>query len=166
MGTKYLLIVVALLLATTMTNCYSFKGGTIPDHLKTIYIATVNDVSGFGNPLYKDVLTENLITNFSRDNSYSLADRNADAELITDLVSINEAAVTVTPGELERERRITVTCKVLYYDNINRTEIWTRSFSVYEMYEIAQMQSGRDLAIETALTQIAGDILFAVVSDW
>jgi len=36
----------------------------VPEHLKTLYIATVSDVSGFGNPAYKDLMTQGLIDKF------------------------------------------------------------------------------------------------------
>ena len=144
--------------------CYSFTGGTIPPHIKTLQIATVIDQSGFGNPQYKIDLETALKDGFSRDNSFEIIDLNADAILTVSILSINETTNTVSSGELETEKRITLSCSVEYYDNVNKTQIFKKSFSSYGLFDINQAFTSRTETISVIIEQISEDILLGVVS--
>ena len=104
-------------------GCYSFTGGTIPPHLKTLQISSVTDQSGFGNPAYKIELETTIINNFLKDNSFEITETVGDARLTITIVSISESTSTVSTDELETEKRITINCSVEYYDNVNRKQI-------------------------------------------
>lgn len=159
-------VICILVLSNFLKSCYSFTGGSVPQHLKTLTIGTVNDQSGFGNPEYKMILTESLIDNFRRDNSFELVETGGDARLSVSINSLSESTVSVNPGELENERRITVVCTVEYYDFVNKKSIWKKDFSNYGIYEIKNALTARNDAIRNALVQIADDVLLAVVSGW
>ena len=161
---KYKLVVFLFLI--TLTGCYSFRGGTIPEHLKSLQIASVIDNSNFGKPEYKIDLETELTNNFIKDKSFSLADEGSDAKLSISISSIVEAVNSVGQGELEQERRITLTCSVEYYDNVNKKQIWKKNFSSYGLFDVNQAFTARDETIKIVIKQIAEDILLAVVSDW
>jgi hypothetical protein len=165
---KIRLIQISLLLTIVwfFQSCYSFTGGSIPSHLKTLYIAAVNDNSGFGNPEYRDLLTNNLIDVFRTDNSLSQVDFGGDARLTVIISAIRENPVTVSPGELETERKVEVHCDVEYYDNVKKSVIFKKNFMTYDIYPVSDAIAGRTQAITTALSQVADDILLAVVSGW
>ena len=149
-----------------LTSCYSFTGGSKPDYLNTLYIASVTDNSGYGNPTYKDKMTNELINVFRDDNSFTLVNRGADAKLTVTISSIREEKSSVNAQELETERKIQVECVVEYYDAINKKSIWKESFKNSELYQIAASQAGRDNAINNSLAKTCEDILFKVISDW
>lgn len=149
-----------------INGCYSFTGGSAPPHLKTMTVTNVVDNSGFGNPQYREVLTENIFELFLNDNTYELVDLAGDAKLTVTINSIREAPVTVSPGELETERKIEVSCQVEFYDNIKKVEILKRTISSYDIYLVADAQTGRENAIRNALRQLADDVLLAVISGW
>lgn len=155
-----------IFVAVYLAGCYSFTGGTVPDHLKELYIATVNDNSGYGNPAYRSTLTENLIEKFRKDSPFRLVDRGGDARLEVTIASISDQTTTVSPGELETERKINVNCEAVYYDRVKNKEIWKKSFSNTQLYELASAQAARNEAVNLALAQISDDILLAVVSGW
>lgn len=148
------------------SGCYSFTGGSVPPHLKTIAIATVADRSSFGQPIWREVATQLLIERFRNDNTLQLVDRNGDAELRAALTTIAEEPVTLRSGEVERERKVRVSVEVEYFDAVKQRTIFRRSFTSEQFFPIAQAATARDQAIRTALEQIAGDILLAVISDW
>ncbi len=159
-------VICIIVSSNVLISCYSFTGGSVPQHLKTLTIGTVNDQSGFGNPEYKLILTESLIDNFRRDNSFELVEIGGDARLNVSINSLTESTISVNPGELENERRITVNCTVEYYDFVNKKPIWKKDFSNYGIYEIKNALTARNEAIRNALVQVADDVLLAVVSGW
>ncbi len=149
-----------------VTGCYSFTGGSIPPHLKTLYIANVDDMSGIGNPSYRELLMQKLFENFRNDNSFSIVDFGGDAKLFVKITSISDQPQTIGVNELVGGNRIDVRCEVEYVDDINKKTIWKKSFSSFDVYEVSNAQVGRDVAIQNAINQIASDILVAVVSGW
>ena len=148
------------------TGCYSFTGGSVPDHLKTISLTAVQDNSGFGNPRFRDVLTRSLLDKFRNDNTLVLVESNGDAQLQSTIIRINDDVVSVSPGEVERERRIAVSVETDYTDYVKRKQVWKRTFSNFQVYLISQGQQAREDAVIAALQQIGEDILLAVVSGW
>jgi hypothetical protein len=73
----------------------------------------------------------------------------------------------INPGELESERKITVSCEVEYFDAVKKKQIWKKQFSNYGIYNVtSNAQLNRNTAVETALERISDDILIAVVSGW
>jgi S-adenosylmethionine synthetase len=159
-------ILFVVLQVVVLQGCYSFTGGSVPAHLKTLQINSVTDQSGFGNPAYKIDLETAIINNFLRDNSFEIAETVGDAKLTISIRAINESTQTIGTGELETERRITVSCEVEYFDNVNKKQIWKKTFSSYGMFDVNQAFTARNETIQVILTQIAEDIMLAVVSGW
>jgi hypothetical protein len=160
---KYLLYI---LIISILLGCYSFKGGSVPDHLKTIRIATVTDNSGYGNPQYMQNMTNELFNEFREDGSFKIVDRGGDAKITVTISSIREEKFQVSQQELETERKITVTCEVEYFDAVKNKMIWTNDFKNTEIYDINASQQGIDRAINDALQKTVEDIVFQVVSGW
>ena len=48
---------------------YSFKGGSVPPHLKTIAIPLVEDQSAYGDPALRKSFTDQLVNLFTNDNT-------------------------------------------------------------------------------------------------
>jgi outer membrane lipopolysaccharide assembly protein LptE/RlpB len=160
------LTILSLICISLFAGCYSFTGGSVSDHLKTISLTAVQDNSGFGNPRFRDVLTRRLLDKFRNDNTLVLVESNGDAQLQSTIIRINDDVVSVSPGEVERERRITVTVEAEYTDYVKRKQVWKRTFSNFQVYLISQGQQAREEAVIAALQQIGEDILLAVVSGW
>lgn len=155
-----------LALGLILTSCYSFTGGTLPEYMKTIYIGSVTDNSGFGKPSYKNDLTRLLLDKFKSDNSLRIVEDNGDSKLFVIIRDIQDATMTIKPGELESERKITVTCEAEFYDAVKKKSLWKRKFQNYSVYPVTDLQFGRDNAVTRAIDNISDDILLAVVSGW
>ncbi|MBM2815692.1 MAG: hypothetical protein HW421_2454 [Ignavibacteria bacterium] len=162
--------VICILFCFELAGCYSFTGGTIPEHLKTLSFGAISDNSGFGNPMYREHLTKTIYDKFKRDKSYEIVESNGDARLSISISSIIEATSTVSGSvgrqELETERKVTVNCDLEYYDAVKKNTIMKKNFSNFEVYKIENSQEGRNEAIKKALEHTADDILLAVVSGW
>ena len=155
-----------IFLINLMVSCYSFTGGSVPAHLKTINIANVNDASGFGNPEYRDLMMQNLLDNFQRDNSLSIVETGGDSRLTVIISSIYESAIAVNPGELETDRKININCDVEFFDAVNQKQVFKRNFTNNDIYSFSEGQTGRDNIIKSILTKLSEDILLSVVSGW
>jgi hypothetical protein len=159
-------IVISSLTFLLLYGCYSFVGGNVPDYIKTIVIPTVNDQSNYGVPEYKDFLTEEILKNFRSDGTLKVVENQGDAQLNVAIISINESISQVNPGELEKERKVQVTCKVEYFDNVKKKMFWEKEFTNYSFYNLSDGIIGRNETIRTILKSSAEDILLSVISNW
>jgi len=161
---KYILS--SLIITVILSGCYSFKGSSVPDYLKTISIPTVVDATTFGVPEFKDYMTGELISQFQKDGTFKISQNQGDAILSVQISDIREEIQTLTQAELEKQRKITVTCQVEYYDNVNKKIIWQKSFSNYNFYDLADGMVARNETIKNILKNNANDILLSVISGW
>jgi hypothetical protein len=159
-------VLICMFVLCNFTGCYSFTGGTVPEHLKTLQVDNVNDVSGYGVPRYREELTLSLVNRFEKDNTFSLAQRNGNARLTVSILSITDATLTVRPGEVESQRRISVNCEAEYYDAVKQKSIWKQNFTNAEIYDVSNLQEGRNSAVKIALERLTDDIFLAVISGW
>ena len=146
---------------------YSFTGGSVPANLKTIAIPLVQDQSGFGDPLFKDRFTEQLVLRFTNDGSLTLADRtNADSALETVITSVRESATVVKPGEDVSQRRITITARVSFTDLKLRKKLWERDFSQWGDFPSGATLTQRNEGLQEAIRKLTEDILNETVAGW
>jgi Lipopolysaccharide-assembly len=165
-GQAFVLCLAGCSLLLLLSGCYSFTGGSLPAHLKTLAIPLADDTSGFGQAQLRETLTQQLIQNFRRDNAYTLVQDRSDALLTVAITNIAEATATVQQGEVERDKQVVVTINVLYEDRVKQKIIWQKPLSSTITYDISSGLQGRDTALQRALQQLANDILLSVVSGW
>ncbi len=164
--------VILLFIITAMINfggccVYSFTGASVPNYLKTIWIAPSLDRSGSGEPGLSDIFTNKLTQKFIDDNTLRVANKsNADATLDCVITSLTDAPVVVAAGENVTSRRITITVQVTYRDLVKKKTVYEKSFSNYGDYPSGGSITLRRNAIETAIDHITDDILLETVSGW
>jgi hypothetical protein len=154
-------------LALLLGCSYSFKGGTVPPHLKTVAIPVVDDVSGYGDPSLREHFTRELTQRFITDATLELADRNtADAVLEGSIVEVRDAPNVLQGGENVAQRRITVRVKMAFNDLKLRKKMWDKEFSNWGDYPSGGGLTQRQAGISEAVRKITEDILNDTVAGW
>ncbi len=157
----------AILLLSLDGGCYSFKGGSVPSHLKTVAIPLFDDQSGFGEPGLREQFTTALTNLFIRDNSLDVTNRTvADAILEGVLLPITDAPAAVQQGEQVTRRRITMSVRCTFQDMKLRKKVWEKTFTNWGEYDSGGGLSKRTDGITEAITKITEDILQETVSGW
>jgi hypothetical protein len=156
-----------ILAAAWMAGCYSFTGASVPSHLKTIAIPTIEDQSTFGEPGVREHMTTELTTLFLTDNSFQVADRGtADAVLKGVITGITDAPAAVEQGETVRSRRVTMSAKFTFQDMKFRKTLWEKTFSNWGDYPVSGGSSLRRVGLDEAMKKITEDVLLETVSGW
>jgi hypothetical protein len=146
---------------------YSFKGGSVPPHLKTIAIPVVGDQSGYGDPTLSDIFTKQLVDRFTNDNTLQLADRNsADAMLEGVVTDVKDAPEVLEGGDQVTQRRITVSVRMTFQDLKLRKKIWEKSFSNWGDYSSGGGLTQRNIGATEAVRKLTEDILNETVAGW
>jgi hypothetical protein len=145
----------------------SFKGGSVPAHLKTIAIPIVEDQSGFGDATLASTFTQQLTARFVSDNSLRLTDKNsADSELDGVILQISDTPSILQGVETVTARRITIQVHVTFQDSKLRKKIWDKTFSDWGDYASGSTLTKRDDGIQIALQKLEDDILNETVAGW
>ena len=155
-----------LILLLILSSCYSFRGGSLPEHIKTIQLKSIIDNSGFGNPKYKENLYNKVVEKIRNDNSLTIEDKNSDSRLTVSITSIREeTASTGAINQLEKERKITVVVSMEFYDNIKKRIVsQNSSLSINQIFLIAGVPNSRDEAINQCIEIISEEILNLMIA--
>ena len=146
---------------------YSFKGGSVPPHLKTIAIPIVEDQSAYGDPTLRDSFTKQLVERFTNDNTLQLTDRTmADAMLEGVVTEVKDAPVVLQGGEQVTQRRITVTVRMTFQDLKLHKSLWEKSFSNWGDYPSGGGLTQRSEGTAEAIKKLTEDILNETVAGW
>ena len=163
---KYVFICCTVL---SLSSCnYSFKGASPPEGIKTIFIPTVRDESGFGLPILGEEMTLLLKNKFINDNTLEYAEKtSADGMVECIIRSVIDEPLVVTGNEQVSRRKITVTVAVNFTNLKKQKNIWTKDFSNWGEYESSTGGfSKRDEGVRVAEDKITDDILLEVISNW
>ncbi len=154
--------------AALIAGCaYSFKGGSVPAHLKTVSIPLAQDQSGYGDPALRDQLTQQLVDRFTNDNTLQVTDgRTADSIIRSVVTNVKDAASAVQAGEQVTARRISVTVHVTFEDLKLRKKIWEKDFSNWGDYPSGGGPTQRNDGVKEAIRKLTEDVLNETVAQW
>src|SRR5438045_8192429 len=118
--------IILLVISGLIASCsYSFKGANPPEGIKTIYIPTFTDNSGFGLPTLDEDLTKLLKAKFIKDNTLEYEDKTkADGMLTCVVKSVVDEALVVSGGETVSKRKITIVVSVEFQNLKKKKVIW------------------------------------------
>jgi hypothetical protein len=161
---RFLTVILALALAAA--GCYSFRGGSVPAHLKTVAIPLFDDQSGSGEPRLREAFTNALLEKFRQDNSLEISDKtHADSMIEGTIVALKDEPYNLQ-GESVTSRRITISVKAAYQDLKLRKKVWEKDLSNWGIYESSGDAAQRQAGIDAAIVKLTEDILNETVSGW
>lgn len=164
---KYQIYIVSLVIIFVLAGCYSFRGGSVPPHLKTIAIPLFDDQSGFGEANLREIFTNKTIDRFIQDNSLELSDpRSSDSILECSILSVRDEPLVIEAGEAVTRRKITITIKASFQDMKMKRKIFEKQLSNWGEYDPTGGPAKRQEAIISAIDKVAEDILIETVSGW
>ena len=162
----------ALLLAAVtalVAGCgiYSFSGSSIQPDVKTICIEPVVNKATKINPALANQLTEALNDKYRKLTKLEQVTEDGDLNLVVTIESYDVRATAVTANEVAAMNRLTVTCKVVFTNNLHPEDNVQQSFAGYEDYDSnnsLDMVEGQ--LCETIIEKIVDDIFNATVAQW
>lgn len=160
-----ILILAALM---SLAGClYSFRGSSVPPHLKTVAISMFDDQSGSGEPGLREKFNNKLIDKFRQDNSLEVADKlHADSVVEGVIESLSDLPLVVAAGETVTKHRLSITAKVTYQDMKLKRKVFEKQFSNWGDFDATGGLEQRQSAINAALDKLTEDILNDTVSGW
>jgi len=142
---------------------YSFTSGN--SSLKSVAIPIFQDqTSEFG---IKEKLTDQIIAEFTRDNTLRIATRrNADSLIEGKVIDVTDQAGAFSSDESVQDIKVFITVSVTYVDLKKRKTLWDDQISQWGTFNPDEGTQSRDAGIDEAVAKIANEILNRTVSGW
>ncbi len=158
-----------LFLIVLVCSCYSFKGGSVPDYLKNIELASTEDISGFAKPSVRQDLTQILIAAFRDDNSLKISNSSSPDSKLDTVITVIRAneRLAVSSREYETTRLVTMEVRATFIDNIKKKNVFKdKAFYSSVQYPVSSGSNGETEALKQNMKKISNDILLEIVSAW
>lgn len=160
-------ITLILFIVANFLGCYSFRGGSVPPHLKTISVPIFKDQSGFGEPNLRDDFTNKVRELIIKDNSLELEDGlTSDCTLECTILNVTNEPSVIAPGETVEKWKVTITVNVVFQDLKMKKKIFEKRLSNWTEYDATSGMEARKNAISSTIDKLSEDILLEVVARW
>ncbi|MBS1515657.1 MAG: LptE family protein [Bacteroidetes bacterium] len=159
-----------LVYACSFYGCgaYGFRPSNPPEGIRTLYIPSFQNSSGFSEANIIDNFTIKLKDLITRDNTFLLADEKiADGSVRCTITGVTDEPLVISGNETVTKRKITVTVSASFRNLKKDKEIWNKSISNFGEYNSSNAGfSERDLGVQSAIDKISNDILIELTSNW
>ncbi|MEI8031909.1 MAG: LptE family protein [Chlorobiaceae bacterium] len=154
--------------AGMLQGCYSFSGGSLPGHLKSISIPVFDDRSGAGIAQFRGELTRALTDRIESQSGLRVSPSAGRAD-----GTIEGAIVTFSdePSQLSSKtdraatNRIAIVVHAVMTDRVRKTTLFSQSFAGFADYPSGNFMAQQQ-AVRFALGQIVDSMADRVVSGW
>ncbi|MBZ4219497.1 MAG: hypothetical protein LAC69_04830 [Chlorobium sp.] len=162
------LMILIVLFMAALQGCYSFKGSSLPLHLKTIAIPVFEDRSGAGIAQFRGDLTGRLANKIESQSPLRLTPSMSRAEGLLEGAIISFAdAPSQLSSKTERAitNRVTLVVQVTMTDRLKKTLIFSQTFVGFSDYRTGDYVAQQG-AIRYCISQIIDEIFDRIVSGW
>ncbi|MBO7145391.1 MAG: lipoprotein [Salinivirgaceae bacterium] len=164
---KILVIIVSVVALAGCTISYSFTGASIPPDAKTVFVADFRNVAPLVNPSLANDLTEAMKDKFVGQTSLKLGDENADLYFEGSITAYGTQPVAIKTGDVAAQNRLTITVKVKFVNNKDKSANFDTSFSRYEDYDSQyNLTDVEDQLVKTIIESLVDDIFTKAVVNW
>jgi hypothetical protein len=161
---KTFVLLVTILIISLSCGYYSFTG-SIPSHIKTVAVPLFDDNTSF--PGVREDLTNQIIDRFITENVLQVVpESKADLLITGTILSIQEKAAIITPGEDVEQFEVYVNVKVKCAEIKSGKVWWEKTLRRFGPMEGIGNIDARNDAIDVAIEEITQDIIDNTLANW
>ncbi len=161
-GVKLLISLSFLILSGCFS--YSFKGSGLPG-VETIHIEFFQDRTN--EPELGVDLSNEIIDKFQSDNTLKVVNEEDSQVKLSGVVSsISDAPFTFDESEVVTSYKVTINVEATLTDIFQEKVMWRQGFAEFGTYTAASGNSGREAAINEAITKTTDLIFSQTFSGW
>lgn len=158
---------VLMVLTALFSGCYSFKGISIPDDVKTFWVMPFDNRAVNGPPTLSLVFTERLKDKVRNESRLQLNDTGPDVTFSGTITDFSVTSVAPQPGERTAFNRLQISVSVKYESAKDEKLNWSQSFSYFTNYpSTSNLLSIQDQLITEINDQLVEDIFNRAFTDW
>ncbi|HET7225910.1 MAG TPA: LptE family protein [Candidatus Eisenbacteria bacterium] len=149
---------------------YTTSTALLPSHIHTVAIPTFENATT--EYTLEQTLTEAVVKRFVQDNHLKLVDeKSADAVIQGRITAYRNAVFGISDITHAQEYRVTITCAVVFKDQVRNRELWNEPNMVktanYYVVDVPGQKAKTELdGRQEAIDKIADEILSRSVEGW
>ncbi len=150
-----------------ITGCYSLKGYSIDDSVKTFYVDDFKSTALNAPATINQTFGEALKDKISRESRLKYSDLEPHLEFGGTVQSFVVTSVAPQPGETTSFNRLTIYVSVEYTNHLDTKDQWTKTFSHFADFPSDQnLLPVQDDLIDIIFKQILEDIFNQAFNNW
>ena len=163
---RMILKTMPLLTLLVVFSCspYSFSGSSVPGHIKTIAIPLLeNNTAEFG---LTEQVTDALLDDFIKENLLQIVDqKDSDSVMRGTILKVSDVPYTFDENEEVQEFRVTISAKIIWYDNLNQINLFEGNIKGWGVYA-ASTPEDRIAGLDDAVERLVTEVLNQTLSGW
>lgn len=165
-----LMIRISLIIAlfsACLNGCYTFKGFSIDENLKTFYVDNFRNTATNAPPTIQQTFTEQLKEKVQRESRLSWDDENPDITFSGTITRFSVTAVAPERDATTAANRLDIAVSVTYENAQDDKDRWTQTFSFFlDFPSDRNLLDVQDELIDQIFGQIMEDIFNKAFTDW
>lgn len=146
---------------------YSFSGGSLPDHLKTVQVILFEDNTNRYDLKLADRITKGITAEIEKQKLMDIENSaESHAKIFGTITKFEEVVASQTRDEIADERKITLSLKLTFYDRTKTQEILSTDVTRIESFVASGGETLRDETIEKIIKNICEDAVIKLTSNW
>lgn len=163
----FLALVMVTLPQTSCKVNYSFTGASISPDVKTITVQYFTNAAATVVPTLSRTLTDALRDYYTSQTSLHTVDRNGDLEITGSIIAYTVTPQAIQGNETAAMNRLTITVNIKFVNRKNTKQNFENiTFSRYQDYPVADLNTVQDKLIATITDQLVQDIFNKTVVNW
>ncbi len=162
-------IVLAVVVITLFSDCYSFRGISIDPNMNTFYVANFEEQAPNSIQLLGQTFAEALRDKVRNESRLLYNDTDPDIEFKGTITTYRVTSEAPEPGETTAFNRLTVGVRVEFINNQSDDDEddWSSTFSFFQDFPSTQniLNIQQDL-LDTIIEQVVEDIFNRAFTNW
>ena len=156
-----------LLLVPLFSGCYSLKGFSISESLKTFDVLDFRNTAPNAPPTVQQIFSESLKEKIARESRLTPDNQNPDITFSGTIIRYSVTAVAPERNATTAANRLEIGVSVTYENNQDKDDRWTQSFSHFLDFPSSQnLLDVQDELITEIFDQIIEDIFNKAFTNW
>ncbi len=162
----FLTLAMVMLPLVSCKVSYSFTGASISPDVKTVTIPYMTNSASTVVPTLTRTLTDALKDYYTSQTSLHVVDRGGDLEVAGNITGYAVTPVAIQGNETAAMNRLTITVNIKFINRKNTKQNVEQTFSRYQDYPVADLNTVQDRLIATITDQLVQDIFNKTVVNW
>ena len=167
MQNKPQLIFIIAIISLLFSNCYSFRGTSIPQDISTFYVENFT-IESYDAPANLPIeMSEKLRNKIRSESRLKYTDTDPDIEFKGRISGYRVTPVAPQNNQLPSANRLEITVSINYIDNKNNKNNWNNNFTFFKDFDnTTNVLDIRESLSNEIFDQIAEDIFNRAFSNW
>ena len=131
-------IYVVIFFMSNGCGIYSFSGASIHENAKTIKIDNILNIADLIQPTLSNNLTEALITKCQRETNLATTNEQEDIMFSGKITHYEILPISIQNNETAAQNRLTVNVNIDYYNRLDNSRNFKKTFTAYADFESDQ----------------------------